>query len=720
LLQFSHVEVLIVCAAVDKEQAMTAGRSAPNRDALARLLREAGSAHDPAGVEALIAGVLGAPAEVGTGWHSLVADRMTPALADALEALYAQRAAGYRDGLARDDFTRLSRADRIARLRQELVAHRLDGFIIPRADEHQGEYVPPRGQRLAWLTGFTGSAGLAIVLRDRAAVFVDGRYTLQAAQQIDSGLFEIHHLIDEPPVHWLGGALTAGAVLGYDPWLHTPHEVERFRAAAEKAGAALQPVADNPLDHVWPDQPAAPLAPVVPHTDAFAGESAQSKRERLARGLAEEGVAAAVLTMPESIAWLLNVRGGDVPHTPLPLSFAILHSDAGVDLFIDRRKLAPGLERHLGNAVTVQPPEQLGPSLDALAAGGGRVQADPASAAAWIFDRLDKAGAKIQRAADPCVLPKACKNAAEIAGTRAAHRRDGAALTRFLAWLAREAPEGGLSEIAASDRLEAFRRGGEYFRDLSFPTISGAGSNGAIVHYRAMPETEKRLEPGTLYLLDSGAQYLDGTTDVTRTIAIGEPSPEMRDRFTRVLKGHIALALAHFPKGTTGTQLDAFARRGLWQAGLDYDHGTGHGVGSYLGVHEGPQRISKAPSAQPLLPGMIISNEPGYYKTGAYGIRIENLVLVQPAEGGGEREMMCFETLTLAPIDRNLVEPSLLDDEEIDWLDQYHARVREELTPLVDPDTAQWLSEATRPIARLPHPAALRAASASQAAGHPG
>jgi Xaa-Pro aminopeptidase len=402
--------------------------------------------------------------------------------------------------------------------------------------------------------------------------------------------------------------------------------------------------------------------------------------------------------MPESIAWLLNIRGADVPHTPLPLSFAVLHQDGAVTLFIDRRKLVPGLDRHLGNAVTVLPPEQLGPALDKLAAAGGRIQVDPASAAAWVFDRLEAAGAKIHRAADPCLLPKACKNPVELDGTRAAHRRDGAALSRFLAWLAREAPRGGLSEIAASDRLETFRREGAHFRDLSFPTISGAGSNGAIVHYRATPETEKRLEPGNLYLLDSGAQYLDGTTDVTRTVAIGEPTEEMRDRFTRVLKGHIALALARFPKGTTGTQLDGFARRALWQKGLDYDHGTGHGVGSYLGVHEGPQRISKAASTQPLLPGMIVSNEPGYYKTGAYGIRIENLVLVQPADGSVEREMLSFETLTLAPIDRNLVDSSLLEEEEIAWLDRYHARVRETLTPLVDTDTAQWLAEATQPI----------------------
>jgi Xaa-Pro aminopeptidase len=671
----------------------------PNRDEIARLLKAAGSAYDPEGVETLIEGVLAAPAEIGTGWHALVAAPMPQQLADCLEALRAAKAAEYRDGLSRDDFARRPRSERLVRLRTELASRGLDGFIVPRADEHQGEYVPPRGQRLAWLTGFTGSAGLAIVLRDRAALFVDGRYTLQAAAQIDAGLFEVRHLVEEPPAQWLATALKKGEVLGYDPWLHTPHEVERFGGAAEKAGAELRAVYGNPLDRVWPGQPAAPIAPVVPHPEQFSGESAESKRARLGRALQQEQVAAVVLTMPESIAWLLNIRGGDVPHTPLPLSFAILRQDGSISLFIDRRKLVPGLERHLGNAVTVLPPEQLGPALDELAAEGGRVQADPATAASWVFDRLTEAGAKIHRAADPCLLPKACKNAAEIDGTRAAHHRDGAALTRFLAWLAREAPNGRLSEMAASDRLEAFRREGERFRDLSFPTISSAGSNGAIVHYRAMPETEKRLEPGTLYLLDSGAQYLDGTTDVTRTIAVGEPSAEMRDRFTRVLKGHIALALARFPRGTTGTQLDGFARRALWHEGLDYDHGTGHGVGSYLGVHEGPQRISKAPNTQPLLPGMIVSNEPGYYKTGAYGIRIENLVLVQPADGSAEREMLGFETLTLAPIDRNLIDLSLLDEDEIAWLDAYHMRVRDTLTPLVDRDTARWLAEATQPIA---------------------
>jgi Xaa-Pro aminopeptidase len=685
---------------------MTATGAEPDRRRLAELLRDAGSAYDVEGVTGLVAGVLAAPPEIGASWHKLVADPAPPKLAEALHALRAWLAEDWRDGLSPEDFARLPRAARLDLLREELQRRGLDGFIVPRADEHQGEYVPVCGQRLAWLTGFTGSAGMAIVLKERGALFVDGRYTLQAAAQVDPELFEIRHLVDEPPAKWLGEALGKGMVVGYDPWLHTPQELERLRQGAARAGADLCAVGGNPVDHVWPGRPAAPLAPVVPHPERFAGESADEKRARIGRALAEEGAAAAVLTLPESIAWLLNIRGGDVSHTPLPLSFAILRQDGSVSLFIDRRKLAPGLDRHLGNAVAVEPPERLGPALDALAtrskANGAPVQVDPATAASWIFDRLQKAGGDIRRAADPCLLPKACKNPVELAGTRAAHRRDGAAVSRFLAWLAREAPQGKLREIAASDRLEAFRREGDYFRDLSFPTISGAGSNGAIVHYRAVPQTEKRLTPGTLYLLDSGAQYLDGTTDITRTVAIGEPTEEMRDRFTRVLKGHIALATARFPKGTTGAQLDAFARRALWARGLDYDHGTGHGVGSYLGVHEGPQRISKAPNATPLLPGMIVSDEPGYYKTGAYGIRIENLLVVQPLDNGpGEpdgRDMLCFETLTLAPIDRALIDPGLLDADERAWLDAYHARVREAIAPLVDRETAAWLEQATAPL----------------------
>jgi Xaa-Pro aminopeptidase len=467
-----------------------------------------------------------------------------------------------------------------------------------------------------------------------------------------------------------------------------------------KAGGSLQPIDANPIDAVWTDQPPPPLAPVVPHELRFAGQAPQEKRRALAADLAREGVDAAVITAPDSIAWLLNIRGGDVAHTPLPLAFALLRNDGVVELFIDRRKLTPEALPHLGNEVSVRDPSEFGPALSQLGAGQRRVQADPNTAAAWIFERLESAGAELRRAADPCLLPKACKNPVELEGTRAAHRRDGAALARFFAWLAREAPKGKLSEIAASDRLEAFRREGENFRDLSFDTISGAGSNGAIVHYRATPRTEKRLEPGQLYLVDSGAQYLDGTTDVTRTVAIGTPTAEMRDRFTRVLKGHVALALCRFPKGTSGSQLDALARHALWQVGLDFDHGTGHGVGSYLGVHEGPQRISKLPNAQPLLPGMIVSDEPGYYKTGAYGIRIENLVVVTPtAVPGAEREMLGFETLTLAPIDRALIEPALLTAEEIAWLDAYHARVRREVGSLVDAETRGWLDFATQPFA---------------------
>jgi Xaa-Pro aminopeptidase len=656
---------------------------------LARLLAAEGSPYDPAAARELVAGVLAAPPGVGDEWTALVAPKPSPALKRELLALAA--------ALRRPEPEPApgAAAARLAALRAALAERGVAGFLVPRADEHQGEYVPACGQRLAWLTGFTGSAGLAVVLADAAALFVDGRYTLQAAAQVDGTLYALRHMTEQPATDWIAANLPRGAALGYDPWLHTPGEVDRYRAAAERAGGTLHPLESNPVDAIWTDRPPPPLAPVVPHPLRFAGKSAAEKRREAAGALAKDGADAAVLTAPDSIAWLLNIRGGDVPHTPLPLSFALLHRDASVDLFIDRRKLIPGLSDELGSEVRVAPPSSLGPALEKLAASGAKVRADPATCAAWVFDRL---GAAAQRGADPCQLPKACKNAVELDGTRAAHRRDGAVLTRFLAWLAVEAPKGGLTEIAASDRLEAERRGGEYFRDLSFPTISGAGPNGAIVHYHATPKTERKLELGTLYLVDSGAQYLDGTTDVTRTVAIGEPTPEMRDRFTRVLKGHIALALVRFPKGTTGSQLDALARRALWECGLDYDHGTGHGVGYYLGVHEGPQRISKVASTQPLLPGMIVSNEPGYYKTGAYGIRIENLVVVVALPQEGEREMLGFETITLAPIDRASIEPALLDARERQWLDAYHARVREELAPLVDAATARWLAAATQPL----------------------
>jgi Xaa-Pro aminopeptidase len=588
-------------------------------------------------------------------------------------------------------------AQRLAALRAVLKKRGLDGFVVPRSDEHQGEYVPPCAERLAWLTGFTGSAGLAIVLAARAAVFVDGRYTLQVAAQVDTSLYELRHVTNEPPEQWLAVALKRGARLGIDPWLHTPVAVERLEAVCRKAGAELVRT-ENAVDAAWTDRPAPPTAPVVPHDVAFAGRDSASKRAEIADALKGDRVDAVVLTLPESIAWLLNIRGGDVAHSPLPLSFAILYADARVALFLDPAKSSPGLEAHLGAAVSLEAPNRFGPALDALGRAKARVQADPMTAADWAFQRLAAAGAEIVRAADPCLLPKACKNAVELAGTREAHRRDGAALTRFLAWLMRTAPAGKLTEIAAADRLEAFRRESNMFRDLSFDTISGAGPNGAIVHYRVTEDSNRRLEPGELYLVDSGAQYPDGTTDVTRTVAIGTPPAEAREHFTRVLKGHIALASVRFPKGTTGPQLDALARRPLWEAGLDYDHGTGHGVGSYLGVHEGPQSISKRQNTVALRPGMIVSNEPGYYRTGAYGIRIENLVVVQPADGRGG-DMLGFETLTLAPIDRALIEPGLMSAEEIDWLDAYHARVREALMPLVDAETASWLAKATRPIA---------------------
>jgi len=589
---------------------------------------------------------------------------------------------------------------RLRALRAELARRGLDGFLVPRADEHQGEYVPARAERLAWLTGFTGSAGNAAVLRDAAAVFVDGRYTLQVAAQVDGGLFARIHSADQSMPDWIEANLTAGAKLGYDPWLHTPNDLEKLKVAVEKAKGALVAVEGNPLDAVWADQPAPPATPAVPHAIAHAGMASAEKRRQIAADLAKAGEDAAALTLPESIAWLLNIRGTDVPHTPLPLSFAILNADASVSLFIDPAKLDEATRRHLGNEVSVTAPEGFLPALAALGAAGKRVRVDPATAPVAVLEQLQTAGAKVTRAADPSLLPKACKNPVELQGSREAHRRDGAAVTRFLAWLAREAPKGTVDELTASDRLEAFRAETGLLRDLSFDTISGSGPNGAIVHYRATEATNRVMQPGELYLVDSGAQYLDGTTDITRTIAIGQPSAEMRDRFTRVLKGHIAIATARFPKGTTGSQLDVLARLSLWQSGFDFDHGTGHGVGSYLSVHEGPQRISKAGNTIALQPGMIVSNEPGYYKTGAYGIRIENLVAVTEAVEvpGGERPMLGFETLTLAPIDRTLIDLPLLTPEERGWMDGYHARVRETLAPLLDEETRGWLEEATRPL----------------------
>jgi Xaa-Pro aminopeptidase len=588
-------------------------------------------------------------------------------------------------------------APRLSALRLELAKRGLDGFVVPHSDQHMGEYLPAFAERLAWLTSFTGSAGAAVVLKDKAAVFVDGRYTLQVARQTDTSLFEPRDLVAEGPQGWIPDALPKGAKLGYDPWLHTAHGVMHLRAACEKAGATLVACETNPIDAVWTDQPAPPTTPAKPHALNLAGVQSEAKRLQLGEGLKKAGAEAAVITLADSVCWLLNIRGADVPHTPFTLAFAILHEDGGADLFLDPAKRNPELMAHLGNSVQVHNPDQFEAALAAMK--GKSVLVDPATAAAAIFDRLHKAGATIRQGADPCQLPKACKNPLEIEGTRKAHIRDGAALAKFFSWLSVNAAGGALTEIEAAKTLEGFRRATGVLSDVSFDTISGAGPNGAIVHYRVTQSTNRSIAQGDMFLIDSGAQYPDGTTDVTRTVMVGEPTAEMKDRFTRVLKGHIALATARFPEGTIGMQLDTLARRPLWEAGLDYDHGTGHGVGSYLSVHEGPQNISKKPVLQALKPGMICSNEPGFYKTGAFGIRIENLVVVSELKDvGGERPMMEFETITLAPIDLNLVEPSLLTDVEKAWLNAYHARVQGTIGHLVDEETRSWLDKATRAI----------------------
>ncbi len=586
-------------------------------------------------------------------------------------------------------------SDRVARLRTRLGELKLDGFIIPRSDEHLGEFVPADSERLAWLTGFTGSAGLAIVMGDRAALFIDGRYTLQVRDQADESVFTFRHLIREPATDWLKEQVKAGMRIGFDARLHGIRAAAGLRKAVEEAGGELVAVDENPVDAVWTDRPLRPLSPVLPHPDFFAGEPADRKRQRIGQAVAAQGAVATVLSQPESIAWLLNIRGQDTESTPLPLSHAILRADGSVDLFIDSLKLTPATRDHLGPSVTLHQPDQLGAALEALGANDTRISIDPTGANEWIRLRLLAGGAEIINEDDPCILPRALKNDAERAGTIAAHNRDGAALSRFLHWLDENAP--GVSELECVNRLAAFREGGEHYRGPSFNTIAGSGPNGAIVHYRVTEATDRQLGAGELFLVDSGGQYLDGTTDVTRTIAIGAPSDEMKRAFTLVLKGHISLATARFPAGTKGGQLDSLAREHLWRHGLNYDHGTGHGVGSYLGVHEGPQRIGGM-SDVPLEPGMIISNEPGYYKTGGFGIRIENLVLVEDIDNTDEGEWLGFQTLTLAPIDRRLIEIDLMDAAEVRWLDAYHADVARVVGPQLDGAAARWLAQATAPL----------------------
>ncbi|URD59960.1 aminopeptidase P family protein [Sphingomonas sp. KRR8] len=595
-----------------------------------------------------------------------------------------------------------SHADRLAALRRQLAEQQLDGFVVPLTDEHMSEYVGSYAQRLAWLTGFEGSAGSAVVLPEEAAIFTDGRYTLQVRSQVDGNHWSFQSVPETSIAGWLKDHAPEGARIGYDPWLHRRDWVKQATDALAARGATLVPVKDNPIDRVWSDRPEASKAKLVVQPERLAGRSGAAKRQEIADWLTAQHADAAVLAALDSIAWTFNVRGTDVSHTPVALAYALVHADGTADLFVAGEKVTPELTKHLGNGVRLHERAAFESALKELA--GKTVAVDPERSVAAIFEALESAGAKIVSLRDPTILPRAIKNDAELTGHRTAQARDAVAMTRFLKWVEEEAPKGELDELTASDRLEAFRREYPELKDLSFDSISGAGPNGAIVHYKSSEKTNRKLEPGSLYLIDSGGQYEDGTTDITRTVAVGSPTNEMRDRFTRVLQGHIAIATAVFPKGTRGGQLDSFARRPLWEAGLDYAHGTGHGVGSFLSVHEGPQRISPPGGAfagadEPLQPGMILSNEPGYYKTGEYGIRIENLVLVVEKQiDGAEKDMLGFETLTFSPIERRLIVREMLLPAELAWLNAYHAEVLSKIGPQLEGEERAWLEAACAPL----------------------
>ncbi|MGF7171276.1 Xaa-Pro aminopeptidase [Sphingobium xanthum] len=587
--------------------------------------------------------------------------------------------------------------DRLKALRAQLKRQSLDGFVVPLTDEHLSEYVGAYAQRLAWLTGFLGSAGSAVVLPEEAAIFTDGRYTLQVRDQVDGKHWDYVGVPQTSVAAWLGDHAVGGARIGYDPWLHTKRWVEEATRALGKKGATLVPVESNPVDAVWDDRPEPSKAKLVPHEERHAGKTSAQKRDEMGDWMRAEGIDATVLTALDSIAWTFNIRGADVSRTPVALAYALLHADGKAELFVDPEKVDASVRAHLGNAITIRDRAEFTGALSDLA--GKTVAVDPERAVAAIFETLDKAGATIKPLRDPAVLPKAIKNATEVTGHKSAQARDGAALSRFLHWLSIEGPKGGQTEISVADRLQKFREETGALVDLSFDTIAGSGPNGAVVHYKASEETCRPVETGTLLLVDSGGQYRDGTTDITRTMAMGTPTDEMRHRFTLVLKGHIALACAQFPVGTRGGQLDILARQFLWAEGLDYAHGTGHGVGSFLSVHEGPQRIATFGGGdEPLQAGMILSNEPGYYKTGAYGIRIENLVLVVERGEGEDKAFLGFETLSHAPIDRNLIETSLLSPAERDWVDAYHARTLEIVGPQLDGEAKAWLEAACAPL----------------------
>ncbi|MFC3578774.1 aminopeptidase P family protein [Sphingomonas hylomeconis] len=592
--------------------------------------------------------------------------------------------------------------NRLHAFRAQLQQDGLNGFVVPLTDEHMSEYVGGYAQRLAWLTGFQGSAGAAAVLADQAAMFTDGRYTLQVRQQVDAADWSYQPVPAVSITDWLAAHAPAGGRIGYDPWLHTSAWVREAGAALKTKGATLVAVDHNPIDAIWADRPQPSDAKLKVQDDAVAGASSAEKRAGIADWLAAHHADAVVLTALDSIAWTLNIRGADVAHTPVALSYAIVDADGTAQLFVAPDKVTDAVRQHLGNAVRVRDRSEFADALGGYA--GKLIAADPDRAVAAIFDRLSAGGATIMTARDPVVLAKATKNPAEIAGHRAASARDGAALVRFLRWCESALVKGGQTELSAAAKLQELREATGVLLDTSFDTISATGANGASPHYHVTEDSNAPIEAGQLYLVDSGGQYVDGTTDVTRVVPVGAPSAEMRDRFTRVLKGHIAIASAVFPPGTNGGQIDAFARRPLWEAGLDYAHGTGHGVGAYLSVHEGPQRIAQpnypggGPS-EPLRPGMIISNEPGYYKAGAYGIRIENLVLVTPRSlPGGDAEMLGFETLTFAPIERTLIVPEMLTDSEAAWLDAYHAQVVAIIAPLLDTAERAWLDGKCAPI----------------------
>ncbi len=666
---------------------------------LDRRLHEAGARVDLVGAREIFRGMLTTDlADDEAAWLSLIAPDAPDDIVDALRDLHAR----VKDSMIDDGLSaRKTDPKRLAALRQELQRRDLDGFIVPKADAHQGEFIARHSERLQWLTGFTGSAGSAVVMTDkRAAIFVDGRYTLQVKKQVSGKLFKHYHSAEMSQANWLASELGAGMRIGFDPWLMTERERERLEKVCEGAGAYLVAVSDNPIDSIWPGQPPQPITPMLAHPAKYAGEASAKKRAQLVAELQRLGLDAVVISAPDAIAWLFNIRGHDIPCTPASLGFAVIHAAGGIELFTNPYKLSPGLEAHLGSDVVVLETEALASELGHFGTRSLHVGVDLAAAPAKIVMSLKNAGAHVVHTPDLTAARKARKNKAERDGMRAAHLRDGIALAQFLCWIDRVAGKGKTTEWDVGLKIDALRQSLDLHQGPSFETIAGYGANGAIVHYRAQQKTSATLKKGSLLLVDSGGQFLDGTTDVTRTIAIGKPTKEMCDRYTRVLKGHIALASAEFPESTSGSQLDILARKPLWDAGLDYEHGTGHGVGSYLGVHEGPQRISKHPNTVALEPGMVVSNEPGCYKAKAFGIRIENLVMVQALKKtkGAERRMLGFETLTCAPYDINLIDTSLLDADEIAWINDYHAWVRKSLTGHLEKDVRAWLAGATKPI----------------------